>query len=223
MSAPPLRVMTYNIGNGLAEPKRLAAYLRACAADVVGLQEVDRAQAAGLDAALADAYPHRALYGDGIPGKGLLSRLPVRSQTLLKLNPGRPDLYAVLDWRGGPLHVLIVHPPPPTPDVMAERQRQFARFAELVAAPEPVILMGDLNLIQFQQAYHALLAIGLRDAFANAGRGSARTFPRRRGRFPLIPLFRLDYILHSSELVARDGWVGEDAGSDHLPLLAEFA
>jgi endonuclease/exonuclease/phosphatase family metal-dependent hydrolase len=218
----PLKVMTYNVGNGLAPPDRLAAYLRTCAADVVGLQEVDHAQAAGLNAALAGDYPHRALYGDGIPGKGLLSRLPVRSQTRLNINPSRPDMYAVLEWRGGPLHVLIVHPPPPTPDGIQQRQRQFARFAELIDAPEPVLLMGDMNMIQFQQAYHALLAMGLRDAFAQAGRGSARTFPRRRGRLPLIPFLRLDYIMHSSELTAREGWVGDDAGSDHLPLLALF-
>lgn len=223
MSAlPPLKVMTFNIGNGLAEPQRLAGFLRDSGADLIGLEEVSAAQAVVLDAALADVYPARVLHGHGIAGKGLLSRLPLQRQTLLELNPARPDLDAVLDWRGAPLRLLIVHPPPPTPAVMESRRRQLERLHALVAAPEPLILMGDLNMTQFQQPYRTLLASGLRDAFADAGRGSGRTFPRRRGRVPLIPTIRLDYIFHSDELTARDCWVGPDAGSDHLPLLALF-
>ncbi|HYO89566.1 MAG TPA: endonuclease/exonuclease/phosphatase family protein [Candidatus Limnocylindrales bacterium] len=220
MTAAALTVMTYNIGNGTATPDRLATVLRDSGADIIGLEEVSAAQAAELDAPLADSYPYRALFGEGIPGKGVLSRLPIRSVQQLDFNPGRPDLHAIVEWRGAALHVLVVHPPPPTPPAMADRDRQLERLQALVALPEPLLMMGDLNMIRFQNAYHALLATGLQDAFATAGRGSSRTFPRRRGWFPLIPIIRLDYILHSSELTARDAWVGGDAGSDHLPLFA---
>jgi endonuclease/exonuclease/phosphatase family metal-dependent hydrolase len=40
-----IRVMTLNIGNGLAPPRRLIKALRSCGADIVGLQEVDERQA----------------------------------------------------------------------------------------------------------------------------------------------------------------------------------
>ena len=36
------------------------------------------------------------------------------------------------------------------------------------------------------------------------------------------PLLRIDYIWHSDELRAASARVGEDIGSDHLPLTAEF-
>ena len=34
-------VMTYNLGNGLADPKRLVTTLRSSTADLIGLQEVE--------------------------------------------------------------------------------------------------------------------------------------------------------------------------------------
>ena len=47
----PITILTYNVGNGLAKPERLAAFLRESDADVIGLQEIDAAQAAeGPDA-----------------------------------------------------------------------------------------------------------------------------------------------------------------------------
>jgi len=50
-------VMTYNVGNGLAHPSRLAHLLRLGAADLVGLQELALPQAEVLAADLADVYP----------------------------------------------------------------------------------------------------------------------------------------------------------------------
>jgi vancomycin resistance protein VanJ len=34
---------------------------------------------------------------------------------------------------------------------------------------------------------------------------------------------RVDYIWHTPDLVALEAWVGADAGSDHLPVLARLA
>ena len=78
---------------------------------------------------------------------------------------------------------------------------------------------------------------GLFDAFQAAGRGRGGTLPRRlghstrvnlrpgwpaRGLPGLLPLARVDYIWHTADLAPLDCWVGEDAGSDHLPVLAEL-
>ncbi len=223
MTPRPFVALTYNVGNGLASPERLALALRASQADLIGLQELTVSQAAALDATLTDVYPYRALFGRGIPGKGLLSRFPFIELKHLEFHPHRPDLHVVVERGGAPMHVLVVHPPPPAPWTLNARGRQFRRLKAMVDMDDPVLLLGDLNMMRWDQQYRMLRAAGLRDAFFTAGRGPRLTYPTRRGTLPLIPMVRLDYILHSSELTALDAWVGTDAGSDHLPLFARLA
>lgn len=218
----PFTVLSWNIGNGLASPDRLAAAVRDSGADIVGLEEVSEAQAAALETELADCYPWRALFGRGIPGKGILSRFPIHDLKHLAFHTERPDLHAMVEREGGLMHVIIVHPPPPAPQEINARSKQLAQLRKLADLPEPLLLMGDMNMTHWQQAYHELVSAGLLDAFAEAGRGSALTFPTRRGSLPLRPMLRLDYIFHSTELTALDAWVGADGGSDHLPLFAQF-
>src|SRR3954452_15398814 len=70
-------VLTYNVGNGLAEASRLASFVRDSGADIVGLQEIDAHQAAALNGAAAEVYPYRVLLGSGFSGRGLLSKYPI--------------------------------------------------------------------------------------------------------------------------------------------------
>jgi vancomycin resistance protein VanJ len=38
----------------------------------------------------------------------------------------------------------------------------------------------------------------------------------------LVPLVRIDYVWYTDDFRATRAWVGPDAGSDHLPVLAEL-
>ena len=38
----------------------------------------------------------------------------------------------------------------------------------------------------------------------------------------LPPVLRVDYIWHTAELTTLAAWVGGNAGSDHLPVLARM-
>jgi endonuclease/exonuclease/phosphatase (EEP) superfamily protein YafD len=49
------------------------------------------------------------------------------------------------------------------------------------------------------------------------------TFHRLISWLPLLPMLRVDYIWHTESLRALQAWVGADAGSDHLPVLAKFS
>jgi len=40
---------------------------------------------------------------------------------------------------------------------------------------------------------------------------------------PMLPFLRVDYIWSTPDLTALAAWLGEDAGSDHLPVLARLA
>ncbi|MFN8471270.1 MAG: endonuclease/exonuclease/phosphatase family protein [Anaerolineae bacterium] len=226
-------VMSYNVGNGLARPDRLADALGRCGADIIGLQELTVSQAEAISAKLADDYPYQSLHGAGIPGKGVLSRFPIRIAMLMEVHPNRPDLLALLDVEQRELQLIVAHPPPPRPYFRGMRhapvrhtpdaRRQFDRFVELTEAGHTTILLGDFNMRDSHEEYDILISAGLQDAFRGANQHHLRTYPLRRGRVPLRPVFRLDYIWHSPNLHVTHARVGEDAGSDHLPVIAEMS
>jgi endonuclease/exonuclease/phosphatase family metal-dependent hydrolase len=230
--------MTYNVGNGLAEPMRLAGLLRDVAADVVGLQELAPRQADTLRSDLRDLYPFQVLVPTGFAGKGLLSRFPIITHEQLVLYYNRPDLRAVVDLAEGPLSVLVAHPPPPRLRGSriafdAAAVAQLERLSELALDSAPGVLLGDLNMTPRNPLYAEFSAAGLVDAFAVAGSGRGWTLPMRIGqasrfkhgmhRVPLRPVARVDYIWCTPGITAERAWLGGDGGSDHLPVLARLS
>jgi vancomycin resistance protein VanJ len=221
-------IMTFNVGDGAAQPADLARVLKESGADIVGLQEVTRKQADALKELLAQTYPYQIFIKDGIPGKGLLSKYPIIDWEALELDPGRPDLLTELDLNGQALRVIVVHPQPPRihPDGIhwtVQTEAQFQRLFELASDGKPTVLLGDFNMTEQNPHYAVLAKAGLTDAYREAGQGPGNTFPLRWGLLPLIPLVRIDYIWHSAPLRAVGAKVGADAGSDHLPVLATVA
>ncbi len=237
----PLNVMTYNVGNGRAQPQRLAARLAQSEADVIGLQELNDAQSQAIQAGLSGAYPHQALFPDGFAGKGLLSRFPIRQARLIDIGPERPDLQAQIELPGGPLSLINAHPTPPRltwdglrfhPDAL----KQIQTLAALAAQSDPCLLIGDFNFTPARREYGLLSAAGLSDAFREAGPRRGATLPVRLGPWkrylwlntllkwlPLWPLLRVDYIWRSPSIRVHRAWIGLDAGSDHLPMLAQVS
>jgi endonuclease/exonuclease/phosphatase (EEP) superfamily protein YafD len=145
----------------------------------------------------------------------------------LHLYPDRPDLRAVLEVDGRALTVIVAHPPPPRRHrdglyVNPGTAAQVAALTALAAGDGPALLLGDLNLTPLHAGYGGLRRAGLRDAFAEAGRGFGFTLPRRWRRLPLVPFARIDYVWHTAHLAASRAWVGPDAGSDHLPVCARL-
>ncbi|MEA2594177.1 MAG: vancomycin resistance protein VanJ [Thermomicrobiales bacterium] len=229
--------MTYNLGNGLAEPERLVAALRASTADLIGLQELEAGQAQAIARRLGTLFPFQILHPAGFAGKGLLSRYPILEQEQLHLSPGRPDLRAVIDLDGESVTVIVAHPRPPrvgrTGIVFdAVTTDQIDGLARIAVSGPPSVVVGDFNMTIRHSRYAHWTSAGMIDAFRTIRRGGA-TLPVRVGRsvrlndrlagFPLRPVVRVDYIWHTAHLAAEAAWVGEDAGSDHLPVLARLA
>jgi vancomycin resistance protein VanJ len=177
------------------------------------------------------------LAAGGFSGKGVLSRFPIRSDEKLHLYPGRPDLRVMAELGGTTLQVLVAHPPPPRLtggrfgfDGLAVAQ--LATLLELALEHAPSVLLGDFNMTPRHPLYARFVAAGLVDAFAVAGAGRGWTLPRRIGnasplqyglhRVPLPPVARVDYIWCTPEVRAEAAWVGDDGGSDHLPVGARL-
>ncbi len=230
-SATSIVVMTANLGDGLAEPAELVSFIREHDVDLVALQEVTPDIAETLETDLGELFPYQEVRGLGIPGKALLSRYPITRAEWLELNPGRPDLLATVDLAGHPLDVLVAHPPPPELNGLLVLPRegaveQFDCLVEIAADAElPFLLLGDLNMIPLHQRHRELESIGLEDVFGAVGSGTGFTFPVRLPPLPeslIHPALRIDYIWASEEWQAVSASVGEDIGSDHLPVIAHI-
>lgn len=230
-----LRVATFNVGVGRTKWKTLARVIADLDADIVGLQELTDENAELLGDALAEAYPHRFLYGGGTLGMGVLSRHPFDDVERLSSSwPGRDSLRTVVHTPAGPVTLTVAHPHQPVavPGVngwTAYRQDPgfVADIDRLVGAVEgrgTTLLIGDLNLPERHTAYRTLRAAGLVDAFHAAGWGFGVTWPQVRvfHGLPVPPLVRLDYIWCTPDVTPLRAWVGaEDAGSDHRPVVAD--
>lgn len=232
-------VLTLNTGNGQSDPTELMSYLQQSGADIIGLQEVSPGTAAAINDTPTTTYPYRVVYGLGIPGKALLSKYPIIDHQLLDSNPDRPDLLATVDINGTHSTVIVAHPPPPhlTASGVVSRPGGDAQFAALVEAISrtdgPLLVLGDLNITRHHDRYELLESIGLMDAFSESGSGLGYTYPANMsalddvsdtlGNTPMVPLLRIDYIWGSSHWYPLETWVADDAGSDHLPVIARMA
>ena len=231
-------VVTFNIGNGLAPTERLRDFLRSVSADIVGLQEVSPQQATVLGEDISDLYPHRIVSGTGFSGRALLSRFPITDHAWITCHPGRPDLRARVSIDEQEMTVVVAHPSPPKPGrngivFDSITLQQIRDTANLTVESRPAVLLGDFNMTIRNPAYQWMTEIGLTDAYVNVGNRGGRTFPVRLSRIwrmkvpiswmPLRPVARLDYIWLTSEISPLEAWLGEDVGSDHLPVLARLS
>jgi endonuclease/exonuclease/phosphatase family metal-dependent hydrolase len=228
------RVLSYNVGNGLAPADRLVHYLYYAEADIIGLQELAEEQAAAIEDQLYGAFPYRVLHPGGFAGKGLLSKFPIVSSESHPFADGRPDLSARLEIAGREAQVVVAHPRPPKVRMTGATfdpvtLRQIQEVVRIATAGVPSLVLGDFNMTDKQPEHRLLTAAGLIDAFHEVGK-SAPSFPKRVGQphrfgpraqnITLPPVIRIDYIWYTREFIARSAGVGRDAGSDHLPVVA---
>jgi len=236
----PTRVLTWNLqGREGPDLAAVAHVIRASGADVVGLQEVQRRQAADLAGRLGWWHEWRFKHWPVVvPAEGLalLTPAPMGDVRVARLaGAGRPwshrrriALAATLATVDGPLDVVDVHLGAGVGD--PERVRQAHLTAALVGTTGCVV--GDLNTRPGSAVLEAFAVAGLRDAWPEACPGDDG--PTNWGRAPRDgpPRKRLDYALVTDDLevcgaaVPQLGTPGfERFGelSDHLPLLVELA
>lgn len=234
-----LRVLTFNIlADGIADDG-LIPMLRRSDADIILLQEVGLEESEEIPAGLSDLYPHQAIVvgaGD-YPGNAIFSVYPIVDQEWFSDHQeGLPFFTRVtLDVNGQLLNVMNIHTMPPTPywygdlsDYCSYAIDEMSELAAMALADAPTILAGDLNMSDQSCGYSPLHDAGLHDAFHEAGTGFGLTFPafgnyQDYPNYPIPPLMRIDHILYTDPFIAQQAWVGPDAGSDHLPVLADLA
>ncbi len=97
-----------------------------------------------------------------------------------------------------------------------KRSRQVNVLAEHVeGCKHKVIVTGDFNDTPISYTYNRLTR-KLSDSFKDAGKGIGSTY-----RGPLLGL-RIDYVLHSAGLSAREYKTSDAGASDHHPVIVKF-
>jgi endonuclease/exonuclease/phosphatase (EEP) superfamily protein YafD len=218
----PFTMLTYNINGLNRDVEAIATAIEAHAPDVVALHEVNTSMGKALEAQLLDRYPYRQRER----GIGLYSRFPIKDYHAFQLGNSQ-GLWAqqcALLMDGRELTLLNVHPRSPAGqprDIAAAAHAADVRdlLARVDEIDGPLLVVGDLNLSD-QHAAYAKLTRHLGDSHREAGWGMGFTFRP----FAVGPaLWRIDYVLHSPDLVALDAELSEFGGSDHRPLIVTLA
>lgn len=111
-----------------------------------------------------------------------------------------------------------------TDDFRNHRMDQLTE--DLSQYPDKTIIFGgDFNMNAYTVDYRKLTAY--QDAYKTGGTGFGFTWPNARSeilRIPLTtPLFRLDYIFTSKDIIIHRAEKLASTGSDHLPLLVNLS
>ncbi len=189
--------------------------------DVIFLMEVTPAWAEALKR-LDKEYPYSEVLPSHRPdGVALFSRHPIADLQVKRLpGVGLPTLVAGIEMPQGRMTLLATHPASPGSTRNFEvRNRQLREVAELAAARSgPVMVIGDLNTTGWSPFFQDLLDVsGLRDS--RRGFGVEPTWPW----FPLPLRIPIDHCLVSQQIAILDRQVGPAVGSDHRPLIVDFA
>ena len=229
---PHLTIMSFNILYQNKEYEAISGAIQTASPDLVGFQELTPASAAEIVHTLGADYPYHTLQSKKELTVGLLSRFPIETAEQFPLPPLDLALHTTVNVQGERVHVFVVHLSanqffdypasqfvPLVLERYGRRAAEVTRLQEEVAGlDEPTHLMCDCNLTDTSEAYARLDAF-LNDSFRQVGRGFGFTF---HPPIAPIPIQRIDYIWHSDDFVALEASVGQNSGSDHLPVVAKL-
>ena len=216
-----LRAVSINVNTANRSFDLVKQFLRDNHPDIVLLIEVDKAWVTALEE-IHSTYPYQKTSPrEDNFGIALYSKLPFRKCDIVRFGPANlPSIVGEFDAQGKSLTMIGTHPPPPAGEAnSAYRNDQINAIAEYLATvPTPKILMGDLNMTPW--SYHFgrfTAATGMVDSAT--GRGLALTWPTNQ----ILLRIPIDHCLISKEITIKNRFVGADIGSDHYPVVVDFA
>jgi vancomycin resistance protein VanJ len=220
-----LVAMTYNLSNGIADPAEITDVILRSSADIVGVQEFTQSQITAIQADLRRSHPYQVTFADGMSGLGLFSRSPILQEDVHRSSGSRAFIDGSIATDGCRLRVLVAHPTvvfgPGAPQ--SPERASIPILADLASSGDRTVLLGDFNFTDQNEGYEILRRAGWVDAFRASGTGFGFTHPKRSWSGPLLlPVLRIDFIFVTPGIHPVSTWVGQDGGSDHLPVLAEL-
>jgi len=236
-------LMTYNVFVRNVDYDSVLASIQTQNPDIVALQEVTDGLAYRLTADLGQTYPFQKVEtrgpGQAFWGQAILSRFPIRDYRVVVLGGNdRPTLiqYALIEAPGGQLGLVNVHPHSPgllielsdtlpvivpTGLLVDLRDRDMGEMMRAIEGwPNPLVLAGDFNLPD-QNYWYSRIRERFIDAHREAGSGLGLTRTPHPGWD--FPVWRIDFVFHTADMIAVRTSHGGFGGSDHRPVVAELA
>jgi endonuclease/exonuclease/phosphatase (EEP) superfamily protein YafD len=225
--------MSFNVLYSNTAYEAIVDSIQSANPDVVGFQELTPVIAAAVVEELERDYPYNTfhLLENGL-STGVLSKFPLVSGERFNLPPRDLALHTVVQVEGTKVRIIVVHLYPnnlfdhsTTQFVTLVKERYGYREKETMQLTQmihdlegPVLLMCDCNLTDTSEAYARLDTV-LDDSFSEAGWGMGHTLQLPQLSFPFQ---RIDYVWYTEEFEALYAYVGQDGGSDHLPIVAKL-
>jgi endonuclease/exonuclease/phosphatase (EEP) superfamily protein YafD len=224
-----VHVMTANLRFGQADTAQLVGLVVSHDVDVLVLEEVTPPAVAGLRSAGLDrVLPHHA--GRAAPGnpRGTMVFSRTRLSNVRRLAT-EFDSYSLDVALGGPrakLHLLAVHPHPPTGDIRGWHADQVVVRRAAAGLSGPSVIAGDLNATMDHASLRELAGRGYDDAATQATSRWQPTWPSAGIVSPLgidVPsLVAIDHVM-ARGLRATHTSTYQIDGTDHRALLAALA
>lgn len=215
-----IRLMQFNLWGG--RNKKYVAVVQTIIQtnpDVIGFSEITPVWLIALKAGLAN-YPYMIADTTG-GGIAIFSRIPLESKEIRYYSDlKRPRAIAKIKLAGGHCTLIFAHPFIPFKHT-AMRNEEFAIYAkEALEASKsgPVVLAGDLNCSPWSSDFSKLLNDShLVDSEQGFGPQPSWSTHQK------ITVFPIDHCLVSKDIVTLKRYIGEEIGSDHLPVVVDLA
>ena len=223
-----IKVMTFNMLVENSDYDAITKMIAESNPDIIGLQEVPPKGVPILIERFAKDYPYHAFHPVELSHNvGLLSRFPIDKFITLPTPPIKRGIQVTLRLNNGePLEAIVTHLIPPYPLNKVFKLAQYwydSRFQQVSYIKnivkqydDPIIVMCDCNFTDTSETYSQMQKV-MEDSFHQKGWGLGHTF---LGKF--FPIGRIDYIWHTKDIKTIEASVGEEAGSDHLPVIAKL-
>ena len=223
------RIMMLNVLKSNKHYDDVIDYVQEHDPDMFIAIEADQAWTEGLNPIRAD-YSYRQIVDDrGTASIAVYSRIPFDSVDVHHSTRHRLpslDLKVTIDQE--PIHICATHPYVPlTRETARMRNEQLREISHLMSHQGSRILLGDFNCTPWSP--HFVDVLRAADVTpAGYGRGLRPTWYRRaRAYGPLLKTWvfalKLDHVLLSDDLRAVNHLIGPCLGSDHRPIIVDFA
>ena len=147
-------------------------------------------------------------------GIAILSKKPIEAKTdYFQLNQ-KPSIVSQLNFNNKPLTIIATHPVPPLGEHAFELRNKHMDYLikNRSKFSDRLVVVGDFNNSSFSTYFQELIETDLKDS--RIGFGLLPTWPANISFLQTT----LDHILVSENIQVLDRTVGENIGSDHLPI-----